>query len=131
MFVEFEEGGGVFEVAALALGAVGLDLAEVVQGFLELAGEPLVVQAEGSEVSVGVAGWYSSKKLRRCVSYAAWSSEGRTALAAVKPWRSAFSEERCLPESVRGPVECRELARLAAVRSTGVRWRDVTGVADI
>ena len=33
-------------------------------------------------------------------------------------------EERCLPESVRGPVASRELARLMAVR-------DVTGVADI
>jgi hypothetical protein len=29
-----------------------------------------------SWVSVGVAGWYSSKKPRRCVSYAAWSSGG-------------------------------------------------------
>jgi hypothetical protein len=33
-------------------------------------------------------------------------------------------EERCLPESVRGPVECRELTRLMAVR-------DVARVADI
>src|SRR5271170_6454605 len=84
-----------------------------------------------SWVSVGVVGWYSSKKPRRWASNAAWSSEGRTAEAAVKPWRSAFWEERCLPESVRGPVECRELARLMAVRSAGVRWGDVIGVADI
>jgi hypothetical protein len=28
--------------------ALGLDFAELVQGFLELAGEPLVVQAEGA-----------------------------------------------------------------------------------
>jgi hypothetical protein len=54
VFVEFEEGGGVFEVAALALGAVGLDIAERVQGLLELAGEPLVVQAEGGEGAMGV-----------------------------------------------------------------------------
>ena len=47
VLVEFEEGGGVFEVAALALGAVGLDLAENVQGFLKLAGEPLGMHAEG------------------------------------------------------------------------------------
>ena len=33
--------------------------------------------------------------------------------------------------SVRGPVECRELARLMAARSTGVRWGDMIGVADI
>jgi hypothetical protein len=40
--------------------------------------------------------------------------------AAVKPWRSAFSEERCLPESVRGPVECLAFARFARVRGLGV-----------
>jgi hypothetical protein len=50
VLVEFEEGGGVFEVAALALGAVGLDLAEHVQGFLKLAGEPLGVHAEGGQL---------------------------------------------------------------------------------
>jgi hypothetical protein len=49
VFVEFQEGGGVFEVATLALGAVGLDVAELVDGLLELAGEPLVVEAEGGE----------------------------------------------------------------------------------
>ena len=54
VFVEFEEGSGVFEVAAVALDAVGLDFAEVVHGLLELAGEPLVVQAEGSEGAMGV-----------------------------------------------------------------------------
>ena len=166
------------EVALLLAAALGLDFAEVVHGFLELAGEPLVVQAEGGEgavgvddveviaacsvggwrrdraarlrasgmrlrrqavsasswmswVSVGVAGRYSSKKPRRWASYAARSSEARTAQAAVKPWRSAFNEERCLPESVRGPVECRELARLMAVRSTGLPWMGVIGVVDI
>src|ERR1700733_7402718 len=36
--VEFEEGGGVFEVAALALGAVSLDFAELVHSLLKLAG---------------------------------------------------------------------------------------------
>jgi hypothetical protein len=49
VFVVFEEGGGVFEVAALALDAVGLDIAELVDGLLELAGEPLVVQAESGK----------------------------------------------------------------------------------
>ena len=46
VLVELEEGGGVFEVAALALGADGLDLAELVDGLLELAGEARAVQAE-------------------------------------------------------------------------------------
>lgn len=53
------------------------------------------------------------------MSYAAWSSEGRTADAAVKPCRSAFSEELCLPAAVRGPVERRAFARLARVRGSG------------
>ena len=38
VFVEFEEGGGVVEIAALALGAVGLNLTEGVEALLELAG---------------------------------------------------------------------------------------------
>ena len=80
---------------------------------------------------MGVAGWYSSKKARQWASYAAGSSEGRTAEAAVKPWRNAFCDERCLPESVRGPVECRALARLMAARSAGARWGDVIGVGDM
>src|SRR5580704_9341213 len=53
-FMEFEEGGGVFEVATLALGTVGLDFAEVIHGLLKLAREPLVVQAESGEGAVGV-----------------------------------------------------------------------------
>lgn len=44
VFMEFPEGHGFFQIAALAFGALGLDLAELIQGFLELAGEPLVVQ---------------------------------------------------------------------------------------
>jgi hypothetical protein len=35
---------------------------------------------------------------------------------AVRPWRNALRDERCLPDSVRGPVEWRELARLVATR---------------
>ena len=116
VLVEFEEGGGVFEVATLALGAVGLDVAERVQAFLELAGEAVAVHSESGEGTVGVAGWYSSKKPRRWASNAAWSPVGRTAEAAVKPWRSALSEERCLPDSVRGPVESFAFARLVAAR---------------
>ena len=44
MFVEFEEGGGVFELAALALAAVGLDVAEVLESLLELAGEAVALE---------------------------------------------------------------------------------------
>ena len=43
VLVEFEQGGGIVEVAALAVGAVGLDLAEHFEAFLELAGEAEVL----------------------------------------------------------------------------------------
>ncbi len=52
--MEFQEGRGVFEVAALALCAVGLDVAERVEALLELAGEALAVHAKGGEGAVGV-----------------------------------------------------------------------------
>ncbi len=54
VFVEFEEGGGVFEVAKLAVGAGGLDFAEGVEGALELAGEALALDAEVGEQAMGV-----------------------------------------------------------------------------
>ena len=54
VFVEFEEGGGVFEIAALALGAVGLDVAEGVEALLELAGEALALDGEVVEEAMGV-----------------------------------------------------------------------------
>jgi hypothetical protein len=41
-------------VALLLAASLGLDFAEVVHGFLELAGEPLGVHAEGGEGSEGV-----------------------------------------------------------------------------
>ncbi|MBZ5607469.1 MAG: hypothetical protein LAP38_04365 [Acidobacteriia bacterium] len=52
--VEFEEGGRVFEVAALALAAVALDLAEMVESFLELAGEALALDGEVIDEAMGV-----------------------------------------------------------------------------
>jgi hypothetical protein len=54
VLVEFQEGRGVLEVSLLLVAALGLDLAELVQGFLELAGESLVVEAESGEGAVGV-----------------------------------------------------------------------------
>jgi hypothetical protein len=39
----FEHGGGVFEISALALTAGGLDFAELVERFLELAGQAMAV----------------------------------------------------------------------------------------
>src|SRR6202022_3490761 len=52
--MQFQQGGGALEVALLLVTALGLDFAELVQGFLELAGEALAVQAEGGEGAVGV-----------------------------------------------------------------------------
>ena len=54
VFVEFEEDGGVFEVATLAFGAVRLDFAELVETFLELAGEAVALDAEVCEEAMGV-----------------------------------------------------------------------------
>ena len=53
-FMEFQEAGGTLDLALLLVAALGLDFAEVVHSLLELAGEPLVVQAEGGEGAVGV-----------------------------------------------------------------------------
>ena len=54
MFVEFEEGRGALEVALLLESAFSLDFAELVQSFLELAGESLGVHAESGEGAMGV-----------------------------------------------------------------------------
>jgi hypothetical protein len=54
LFMEFEEGGGVSELAALALVALGLDVEELVERFLELAGEALALDAEAVEEAMGV-----------------------------------------------------------------------------
>jgi len=56
VFVEFEEGGGAFEVVLLAVAAFGLEGAELVECLLELAGEALAVEAEGGEGGYGFAG---------------------------------------------------------------------------
>src|SRR5580700_6702470 len=49
VFMEFQQGGGVLEIALLTLAALGLDSAELVEDFLELAGEALAVQTEGCQ----------------------------------------------------------------------------------
>ena len=54
VFVEFEEGSGVLEIAALAIGAVGLDLAELVEALLELAGKALALDGEVGDEAMGV-----------------------------------------------------------------------------
>ena len=50
----FQDSRGLLEVALLLVAALVLDFAEVFRDFLELAGEPLAVQAEGGEGAVGV-----------------------------------------------------------------------------
>ena len=54
MSMELEESRGLLEVTLLLVAALGLDFAELVHSILELAGEPLVVQAESCEGAVGV-----------------------------------------------------------------------------
>ncbi len=63
--MEFQEGGGAFEVALLFVAALGLDFAELVDGLLELAGEPLVVHAEsGDQGNKGLGVRVLGKELR-------------------------------------------------------------------
>src|SRR5580693_7665917 len=38
-----------------------------------------------------------------------------TTIWPVRPWRSAFKEERCLPSAVLGPVDSSALARLILI----------------
>jgi hypothetical protein len=54
VFVKFEQGGGIFEVALLAFAALGLDVAEVGESFLELAGEALAVESKNGEGAMSV-----------------------------------------------------------------------------
>jgi hypothetical protein len=54
VFVEFEEGDGVLELAARAIGALGLDLAQLVEAFLELPGEAIALDAEVGEEAMGI-----------------------------------------------------------------------------
>lgn len=54
MFVEFEEGGGALEVSIATLAAFGLDVAELLESLLKLAGETLAMEAQGGEGAVGV-----------------------------------------------------------------------------
>ena len=49
VLMEFQQGGGVLEFAALELPALGLDFAELVEGLFELAGETRAMQAEQGE----------------------------------------------------------------------------------
>jgi len=58
--MKFQEGGGLLEVAFFFLTAIGLDFAKCVECFLELAGEPLAVQAESGQHrgwGLGVGDW--------------------------------------------------------------------------
>ena len=49
VLMEFQDVGGVAEVAALLVAALVLDGAELVERFLELAGEARAVESEGGE----------------------------------------------------------------------------------
>ena len=64
----------------------------------------------------GGGGLVLIEKLLELALVGVGSSVGRTAVRAVRPWLRALSEERCLPDSVRGPAECAELARWTAAR---------------
>ena len=50
MFMEFEECGGIFELAFFVLAALILDVAELDECFLELAGEACAVETQSGQV---------------------------------------------------------------------------------
>ena len=52
--MELQDGGGVFEVAALAFAAVGLDQTKLIERFVELAGEAMAVLSERGDGLVGI-----------------------------------------------------------------------------
>jgi hypothetical protein len=54
VFVVFEESCGVVEIAMLALGALGLDLAERFEALLELAGQATALDSEVRDEAMGV-----------------------------------------------------------------------------
>ena len=54
VLIEFQQRGGVSEVAALAILALGLDLAQFVEGFLELARQARALHVEAGDEAVGV-----------------------------------------------------------------------------
>jgi hypothetical protein len=54
-----------------------------------------------------------------------------TTIWPVSPWRRALREDRCLPASVLGPVECCELARLISVRDgVDMPWYSIGGLGE-
>jgi hypothetical protein len=54
VFMEFEDGGGVFELALLVAEAFVLDVAELIESLLELAREAGAVQSEVGQKAMGV-----------------------------------------------------------------------------
>ena len=54
----------------------------------------------------------------------------RTGEAAVKPWVRAFWEERCLPASVRGPVERLAICGWLLALGTGIGFV-ILGTSDV
>jgi len=54
VFMEFQKRGGIAELAALLLLALGLDVAELVEDLLELAGEACAVESESGYGAMGV-----------------------------------------------------------------------------
>jgi hypothetical protein len=75
-FMEFQEGGGRLELALLLVPALGLDFAELVHSILELAGEPLVVQAESGQLRNQGLGTGVSRKQRGFKEWNASESPG-------------------------------------------------------
>jgi hypothetical protein len=65
VFMEFQKIGGIAEVVTLLLAAIGLEVAELAEGVLELAGEAGAVESQAGQqrdLGLGIRGW--GKQLR-------------------------------------------------------------------
>ncbi len=161
-----EDFGHFVEMAALLAATLLLGIAELIGGFLELAGEARAVEAQpgeerdlclgvgglGEQVGFeewdavetpggigdfvnelslsGVGGGVLIEKLLDVALVGFGVLRGEDSGAGSEAVRRAFCDERCLPDSVRGPVESLAFARFARVRGSGVGdWGLGIGVA--
>src|SRR5579863_1509397 len=98
--MEFQEGGGFFKVMALTLDALGLDVAELVQSFLDWRDSrwPCMPRMASTGIRIWGLGLCENssdssrgKRLRRqaasASSWASWVSVGVAGLYSSKKWR--------------------------------------------
>src|SRR6201985_2865445 len=66
-------------------------------------------------ISVGVAGWCSSRSSSSMTKNSSFFSSSKTMVSANRPWLMLLREELRLPWAVMGPLDLAPLAREAAI----------------